>query len=100
MYSKSKETSKISFRSLLNNESATKVSFHYDNTGNEVFNPCGTYQKQTVYEFYVYITDKNDIKMRHLLVLKQHRRSDDIVEKELVEKYSRWAKQIGCEVIN
>ena len=60
--------------------------FVYDNTGNDVFNPCGTEQKQTKYDLTIQTNQGGKI-----LVLKQHRNCNDWdFSEKLKEKYTKW----------
>ncbi len=78
------ETSKFDFIRIV--KGANDIRFFYYANGNDPCNPCGTVKKQATYEFYVVVDG-----MQHLLVYKNHRRSHDEVEEELLKKYNRWA---------
>jgi len=58
----------------------------YDNTGNDVYNPCGTLQKQTKYDLTIHTNQGSK-----MLVFKQHRNDNDWdFSEKLKEKYNRW----------
>jgi hypothetical protein len=79
------ETSKSDFIKMC--KGAKEVRFHYNPYGNDPCNPCGTVKKQATYEFYSIIDG-----VVTLIVWKNHRRTHDEVEEELVKKYGYWAK--------
>lgn len=87
MYGKTKDTTKYAFRNFLKSVGANSVKFEYVRNCNDEFNPCGTPKKQATYEFYVIAGG-----VKKLLVMKQHRRSHDVVEEELLRKFNRWSK--------
>ncbi len=78
-------TTKAEFLRII--KGSKSVKFKYIGNRNDVFNPCGTLQRQAAYEFYV-ITENG----WWLLVQKNHRRSHDIVMEELENKYTKWSK--------
>jgi hypothetical protein len=89
------EVTKQQFHRILRIANAVTVEFDYNNNGNDVFNPCGTLQKQTKYDFYVIIENCDGGREKHLLVYKQHRRRCEDVYEELESRYLRWSKQVG-----
>lgn len=80
------EYSKIDFFHYLKSVDAKSIRFKYKRNGNDVFNPCGTLQKQAIYEF-ICITNDKEYKV---LVFKQHRRTHDEVCEQLERKYTKW----------
>lgn len=80
------ETSRSEFIQMC--KGAKEVRFHYISNGNDPCNPCGTVKKQATYEFYSIID--GEIKM---IVWKNHRRTHEEVEEQLLKKYGYWAKR-------
>ncbi len=82
--------SKHKFINLVNElkiENIDQVKFEYCDNGNDPFNPCGTVKKQATYEFYVRAIGKEI-----MLVYKDHRRTHEIVQEELENKFNKWLK--------
>ncbi|WP_061085209.1 hypothetical protein [Chryseobacterium indologenes] len=64
------------------------VKFEYVRDGDDEFNPCGTVKKQATYELYGIFKTK-----KVMLVYKDHRRTHDEVEEEIIKKYESWRRQ-------
>lgn len=83
---------KNDFLHYLKSVDAKSIRFKYMGNVNDVWNPCGTLQKQAGYEFYC-ITNNKEIK---LIVYKQHRRDHYTVQCELEKKYTNWFNKWVC----
>ena len=88
MYGKTKDTSEQEFIAFLKSVGTDSVEFDYVSNCNDEFNPCDTIKRQATYEFYVIAGG-----FKKLIVLKNHRRTHEEVENELLKKFNRWVER-------